>query len=196
MTSRCSPQTTNSGQKLKNMKRFGLLHHPKIDESRRLAQETEVALRHLGASVWSVSAWEESEVLGRACEADILIAFGGDGTIVRTARITAGCHLPILGVNLGRLGFLASVIQLGMVGQVANHVLRRAACLGQEASGLLIFRAVHRADGERTTADQFPRAGQGLIAGGVLGFKVGLNAFGDAFQSLQTRLLGQIRGLL
>jgi NAD+ kinase len=91
------------------MKRFGLLHHPKIDESRRLAQETEVALRHLGASAWSTSAWEESEVLGRACEADLLIAFGGDGTIVRTARITAGCNLPILGVNLGRLGFLAEL---------------------------------------------------------------------------------------
>ena len=94
---------------LTNMKRFGLLHHPKIDESRRLAQETEVALRHLGATVWSTSAWEESEVLRRACEADLLIAFGGDGTIVRTARITAGCNLPILGVNLGRLGFLAEL---------------------------------------------------------------------------------------
>ncbi|MBM4430348.1 MAG: NAD(+)/NADH kinase [Chloroflexi bacterium] len=92
-----------------SMKRFGLLHHPKIDESRRLAQETELALRHLGASAWCTSAWEEAEVLERSNEADMLITFGGDGTIVRTARVTAGCNLPILGVNLGRLGFLAEV---------------------------------------------------------------------------------------
>jgi NAD+ kinase len=39
----------------------------------------------------------------------MVITLGGDGTIVRTARTTAGCALPILGVNLGRLGFLAEV---------------------------------------------------------------------------------------
>jgi NAD+ kinase len=91
------------------MKRFGLLHHPKIAESQRLAAEVEASLRALGASVWRASAWDEAAVLGQAEDSDILITFGGDGTIVRTARATAGFNLPILGVNLGRLGFLADV---------------------------------------------------------------------------------------
>jgi len=91
------------------MKRFGLLHHPKIAESQRLAQEIEASLQDLGASVWHASAWDEAEVLQRTHESDLLITFGGDGTIVRTARITAGHDLPILGVNLGRLGFLAEL---------------------------------------------------------------------------------------
>lgn len=91
------------------MKRFGLLHHPKIAASHRLVDETAVALRNLGVAVWDGSAWDEQAVLHEASESDLLITFGGDGTIVRTARITAACGVPILGVNLGRLGFLAEV---------------------------------------------------------------------------------------
>jgi NAD+ kinase len=48
-------------------------------------------------------------VLSHVDQSDLLITFGGDGTLVRTARITAGHALPILGVNLGRLGFLAEL---------------------------------------------------------------------------------------
>ncbi len=91
------------------MKRFGLLHHPKIPESQRLAQEIEADLSALGASVWCSSAWDDAEVIERAHSADLLMTFGGDGTIVRVARITAGLDLPIVGVNLGRLGFLAEI---------------------------------------------------------------------------------------
>jgi len=47
------------------------------------------------------------EDLPRACE--IIIAFGGDGTILATARLVKGFSVPILGVNLGRLGFLAEI---------------------------------------------------------------------------------------
>jgi len=91
------------------MKRFGLLHHPEIPESLRLAQDIEAKLRALGVSVWQTSAWDEADVLNKQPQTDLLIAFGGDGTIVRTARLTAGHDLPVLGVNLGRLGFLAEL---------------------------------------------------------------------------------------
>ncbi|MGC8786984.1 MAG: NAD(+)/NADH kinase [Anaerolineae bacterium] len=91
------------------MKRFGLLHHPKIDASQTLAQEVETLLRAHGVSAWQASAWDEAEVMRQAPGTDLLITFGGDGTIVRTARIVAAYHLPILGVNLGRLGFLAEL---------------------------------------------------------------------------------------
>jgi NAD+ kinase len=40
---------------------------------------------------------------------DILIALGGDGTLLRLARLSATYSLPILGLNLGRLGFLAEI---------------------------------------------------------------------------------------
>ncbi|HEX6966099.1 MAG TPA: NAD(+)/NADH kinase [Gemmatimonadaceae bacterium] len=39
---------------------------------------------------------------------DALITLGGDGTMLRGARMIAGLQIPILGVNLGRLGFLTT----------------------------------------------------------------------------------------
>lgn len=42
-------------------------------------------------------------------ESDIIIAFGGDGTILSAARMVGRSQVPILGVNLGKLGFMAEV---------------------------------------------------------------------------------------
>jgi NAD+ kinase len=48
----------------------------------------------------------ESEMADRA---DLLVALGGDGTVLRAMRMAAGRDVPVLGVNLGKLGFLAEV---------------------------------------------------------------------------------------
>lgn len=40
---------------------------------------------------------------------DVVLSVGGDGTFLRTAEQTAGLNIPILGINAGRLGFLADV---------------------------------------------------------------------------------------
>jgi NAD+ kinase len=44
-----------------------------------------------------------------AARAEVLIALGGDGTVLATTRAIGVRRVPILGVNLGRLGFLADV---------------------------------------------------------------------------------------
>ncbi|MCD0483243.1 NAD(+)/NADH kinase [Streptacidiphilus sp. ASG 303] len=41
--------------------------------------------------------------------ADLVLSLGGDGTMLRAMRLAAGVGTPVLGVNVGRLGFLAEV---------------------------------------------------------------------------------------
>jgi NAD+ kinase len=51
-----------------------------------------------------------------AREADLLLVFGGDGTMLHTARQIAGSNTPMLGVNIGGLGFLTDVPSDGLAG--------------------------------------------------------------------------------
>ena len=44
-----------------------------------------------------------------ARQVDLLLVFGGDGTLLRAAREVAGSQTPILGINIGSLGFLTAV---------------------------------------------------------------------------------------
>jgi len=91
------------------VKRIGLLHHPKIPESLDLAGEMADQLRAWGASPWMGSAWDEEVVGQHIADLDLVITLGGDGTILRAARMAARHSVPILGLNLGRLGFLAEM---------------------------------------------------------------------------------------
>jgi len=54
----------------------------------------------------------DAAALARAV--DLLVVFGGDGTMLHTARQIAGCRTPILGVNIGGLGFLTAVPSDGL----------------------------------------------------------------------------------
>lgn len=71
-----------------------------------------------GREVLSDSATADlAELDGRVCgdaaslvrQVDLLLVFGGDGTILRVAREVSGSRTPLLGVNIGSLGFLTAV---------------------------------------------------------------------------------------
>jgi NAD+ kinase len=44
-----------------------------------------------------------------ADRADLMVAIGGDGTMLHAARLAVGRNVPLLGINRGRLGFLADI---------------------------------------------------------------------------------------
>jgi len=58
------------------------------------------------AATLGVRAVPDAEI---AAEADLIVAVGGDGTMLHAARLTGSGKVPLLGVNRGRLGFLADI---------------------------------------------------------------------------------------
>lgn len=90
-------------------KRVGLLYHPKLAESRVMAAEIFEAIESRGASGWVSSVWDEAAIRKPVASSNLLIVLGGDGSMLRAARLAAPYHIPILGVNMGRLGFLSEV---------------------------------------------------------------------------------------
>ena len=56
-----------------------------------------------------------------ARDVDLLLVFGGDGTMLRAARDLAGSSTPLLGINIGGLGFLTAVPSDGLA-RALNHI--------------------------------------------------------------------------
>ena len=57
---------------------------------------------------------------------DLVIALGGDGTFLRASRLVVGTEIPVLGVNLGRLGFLTAMPESALEDGLAEVVAGRA----------------------------------------------------------------------
>ena len=91
------------------IRRVGVLYHPKIADSHQLADEMAAHLESLGASTWIGSVWDEHAVEARIDQLDLLVTLGGDGSMLRAGRMSAPHGVPIVGINLGRLGFLVEI---------------------------------------------------------------------------------------
>ena len=91
------------------VKSVGLLQHPKILSSQQFSQDMAQYLEERGFEVYRGSTLDDAEVESWIDEVDLLITLGGDGTILKAARMAFRSGTPILGVNLGRLGFLSEL---------------------------------------------------------------------------------------
>jgi NAD+ kinase len=91
------------------VKRIGILYHPLREKAGDLAKKLEEFLSSRGISSWRCSAWDEDEAKPRVAGTELILSIGGDGTILHAARIVIPLSVPVLGINLGRLGFITEI---------------------------------------------------------------------------------------
>ncbi len=89
------------------MQTIGILYHPKVPRTQDMAREMCARLEKEGVRIWALSAWDELLIKPQLPRTEMLITLGGDGTILRAARLSLDHGIPIAGVNFGRIGFLA-----------------------------------------------------------------------------------------
>jgi NAD+ kinase len=84
--------------------------YPKMPEAFAEAEAMTAFLKEKGMDAPFGSLYdEELRKRVKKGEFDMLIAVGGDGSVLRAGHLCAPCGVPILGVNLGRLGFLIQI---------------------------------------------------------------------------------------
>lgn len=96
----------------------GLLVNSDKTSSRALVRKAAALIRGSGrtlaadlptARLAGIEAHTWPDAASLAAKVDLLIVFGGDGTMLRVARETAGSRTPVIGINVGALGFLTDV---------------------------------------------------------------------------------------
>ena len=89
-------------------RRLQIYLHPGVAGAEALAKEMSSHLRGLGVRAEAVPTDDEAAMALIPAQ-DMLAVVGGDGTLLRVGGLAAPHGIPVLGVNLGRLGFLAEV---------------------------------------------------------------------------------------
>lgn len=114
-----------------------MITHAGRPAARRVAQSLLAALQAGGIEVW-LPAGEAADIAGAAGhdatftldgpppeDAELVVVVGGDGTILRAAELALAIDAPLVGVNLGHVGFLAEV-EPENVREVADALINRA----------------------------------------------------------------------
>jgi NAD+ kinase len=91
------------------MRRIGVLYNPLSEASVRLSSGLAEWLRSLGVEVWRGIS-REGRAEPEALEGmELLVALGGDGTVLRAAHLAIPRGIPVLPVALGHLSFMAEL---------------------------------------------------------------------------------------
>jgi NAD+ kinase len=90
------------------MNAIGIIYNARIPEALDLSNAIVNELS-LETRSWVSPAENLDALRRRVPETDLVITAGGDGTILRATRVTAPCGIPMVGINMGRLGFMTEL---------------------------------------------------------------------------------------
>lgn len=86
----------------------------------------------------------DAQYRGLAADAEIVVVLGGDGTILRAAELVHGADTPILGINLGHVGFLAES-ELGGLRDAVRQIAERNYSIDERGTIDVVIRQSHDA---------------------------------------------------
>ena len=91
------------------MKNIGIFYHPLVEATKSKAKQLQDFLASRGITAWLCSAWESEAARSQLDDTELVLSVGGDGTILRSAQAVVPRMIPIIGINLGKLGFMTEL---------------------------------------------------------------------------------------
>jgi len=89
--------------------RIGFAFNPTNPAAMELRDRAMTWCKLRSLASWALASGETDGLLEELPQTDVLVVLGGDGTFLRAARAAADVDTPVLGVNLGKVGFLSKV---------------------------------------------------------------------------------------
>jgi NAD+ kinase len=137
------------------VKRIGFAYNPTMEAAVELSARAAGWCQVRGIGEWQAQAGNNETLLRELQTTDVLVVLGGDGTFLRAARAVSEVDVPLLGINLGKVGFLSKAeandfeAVLGMIADKDYRIDERMALEGR------IVRARSRDGGEPATTTHF-----------------------------------------
>ncbi|RJQ38093.1 MAG: NAD(+)/NADH kinase [Dehalococcoidia bacterium] len=91
------------------IKEVGIVFNPLVEAAKIKAGELKSYLDGVSVANWLRSSWELGGSPPEMGGTDLVLSVGGDGTILRVVQTLANTGTPVLGINLGRLGFMTEL---------------------------------------------------------------------------------------
>jgi NAD+ kinase len=91
------------------VRRIGFAYNPTSDAAVELRERAVAWAESRGVSEWSAPAADREALHRELPGSDVLVVLGGDGTFLRAAHAVIEIDVPLLGINVGKVGFLSKV---------------------------------------------------------------------------------------
>src|SRR5262245_56293459 len=89
------------------VERIGFAYNPTIEAAIELSSRAAGWCQMRGIGEWQLPSGDTPALVRELASTDVLVVLGGDGTFLRAAMAVAEVDVPLIGINLGKVGFLS-----------------------------------------------------------------------------------------